>query len=190
VNLWPGSAVNFSKKLLSVTIKNLAKAVLKALPVVALLPPAFAISGCNSIDDERTPLVGVWIVFTTQDMWTTYGVPGALDHRRFILSEGIPQNFPYSVAMQTGYGGVLLVGDINGNPAAYDLSCPVENKTTVRIHVDNETNDAVCSTCGSHYSIYNNYGLPTEGPAAKQGYALRKYAISAGSNGEYRVIHP
>jgi len=149
-------------------------------------------AGCKHVDDDRTPPAGVWIVFATEPEWIKYGVPAAIDHKEFILSEGIPQNFPYTAMMQTGYGGVLLVGDINGRPAAYDLSCPVENKPDIRIRVDNENNDAYCPQCGSRYSIYSNHGLPVAGPAAddEHPYALRKYNVAAGPNGEYRVVRP
>ena len=159
------------------------------LPALAMLP---VLSGCNSVDDDRTPPAGVWIVFASEPVWTRYGTPGALDHKQFILPENVPSDFPYTAAMQTGYGGVLLVGDINGNPAAYDLSCPVENSATVRIVVDEDHNDAYCPKCGSRYSIYNNYGQPISGPAADKShpYGLRKYAVTAGPQGEYRVIRP
>lgn len=160
--------------------------------VAVLWGVPFMLAGCRHVDDDRTPPAGVWIVFATEPEWTKYGVPAALDHREFILSEGIPAGFPYTAMMQTGYGGVLLAGDINGRPAAYDLSCPVENKPDVRIRVDDERNDAYCPRCGSRYSIYSNHGLPTEGPAADSDnpYALRKYTIAAGPNGEFRVVRP
>lgn len=148
--------------------------------------------GCQQVDDDRTPPAGVWIVFATEPEWALYGVPSALDHKAFILSEGLPQGFPYTAVMQTGYGGVLLVGDINGRPAAYDMSCPVENKPDVRIRVDDDRHDAYCGKCGSRYSIYSNYGLPTAGPAADKDhpYALRKYTVAGGPHGEFRVVRP
>lgn len=160
-----------------------------ALAAAALLP---LLGGCKHVDDDRTPPAGVWIVFATQPDWTKYGVPGALDHREFIMEEGIPADFPYTAVMHTGYGGVLLAGDINGHPAAYDMSCPVENKPDIRISVDEEKNDAYCSHCGSRYSIYSNHGMPLAGPAAdpEHPYALRKYSVAGGPNGEYRVVRP
>ncbi len=160
--------------------------------VAAIMSLVFILAGCKHVDDDRTPPAGVWIVFATEPEWTKYGVPSALDHKMFILSEGIPQNFPYTAMMQTGYGGVLLVGDINGRPAAYDLSCPVENKPDIRIRVDEDKHDAYCAKCGSRYSVYSNYGLPTAGHAADSDhpYALRKYTVAGGPNGEYRVVRP
>ena len=164
------------------------------LTAMALVAVADLVAGvsCKHVDDDRTPPAGVWIVFATEPDWIKYGVPGALDHKAFILSEGLPQNFPYTAMMQTGYGGVLLVGDINGRPAAYDMSCPVENKPDVRISVDDEQHDAYCKKCGSRYSIYTNYGLPLAGPAADSDnpLGLRKYAVTSGPNGEFRVVRP
>lgn len=160
--------------------------------LVAIASFSSLLTACQHIDDDRTPPAGVWVVFATEPVWTKYGAPAALNHKTFILSERIPQNFPYTAMMQTGYGGVLLVGDINGNPAAYDLSCPVENKQDIRIKVDEEKHEAYCPKCGSRYAIYSNYGQPLSGPAAEKDklYGLKKYAVAGGPQGEYRVIRP
>jgi hypothetical protein len=142
---------------------------------------------CHTIDDDRIPTTPVNIVFSDVGMWNTYGVGGALDTRRFIKSERVPTNFPYAAASYTGYGGVLLVCDFNGNALAYDLACPVECKATVRVQVDKDASVAVCPTCHSTYSIFENYGYPLSGKAAEYGYGLRRYYVVAGSS-DYRVI--
>ncbi|MDE6529108.1 MAG: hypothetical protein K2L78_08690, partial [Muribaculaceae bacterium] len=85
--------------------RNIFRLTAMALVAVAALVAGV---GCKHVDDDRTPPAGVWIVFATEPDWIKYGVPGALDHKAFILSEGLPQNFPYTAMMQTGYGGVLL----------------------------------------------------------------------------------
>lgn len=149
---------------------------------------AIMAGACHHIDDDRTPPAAVWIAFNTEHDWTEYGTPGALDHKTFIKGVIVPGGLPQTALMQTGYGGVLLVGDINGNPAAYDMSCPVENRSDIRIQVDEESNDAFCAKCNSRYSIYTNYGQPLSGPAAENGYGLTKYYVGSGPNGEYRVI--
>lgn len=66
---------------------------------------AAVLSGCKSVDDDRTPPAGVWIVFPFQHDWTQWGVTAALQHREFVLPLGIPQGFSYSAASQTGFGG-------------------------------------------------------------------------------------
>ena len=145
---------------------------------------------CNRIDDNRIPPMNVNIVFTTDGMWSKYGVSGALDSRRFIksFSDPVPADFPYTVATYTGFGGVLLVGDLYGNPLAYDLSCPYEAKSDVRVHIDAEHNDAVCDHCGSTYDVFGGGGRPLSGPSAERGYGLTRYRVLEGGALNYRVI--
>lgn len=166
-------------------VHSLFRIGLPALIVVALMPC------CKHVSDEIPP-AGVWIVFPFEHDWRTYGVTAPLQHQEFILSERLPENFPYTASSLTGYGGVMLVGDINGNPAAYDMACPVEKKSDVRIVYDEDRNDAFCRKCDSRFSVINNYGMPTSGPAANPDDVrkLRTYSIQAGPNGEYRVIRP
>lgn len=155
--------------------------------LLSLLSVIF-LTACHSVNDDRIPYAPVRIPFSTQAMWETYGVTGALDHQRFILNDGIPANFPFTSLTYTGFGGVLLCGDIHGNPVAYDLACPVERERNVRIIVDTEAANAYCPKCHSIYDVFSNYGSPLAGEAAQLGYGLRRYSVSAGLQGEYRVI--
>jgi hypothetical protein len=120
-------------------------------------------------------------------MWDTYGVGGALDTRRFIKADRVPANYPYAAGNYTGFGGVLLVCDYQGNAVAYDLACPVECKATVRVSVNTTSHIAECQTCHSTYDIFENYGYPLSGKAAEYGYGLRRYYVVSGST-DYRVI--
>lgn len=146
------------------------------------------LAGCDTVNDDRIPYSPVRIPFSTQPMWETYGVSGALDYQRFILSDGIPANYPYTSLSYTGFGGVLLCGDIHGNPVAFDLACPVERNKEVRIIVDMDAANAYCPKCQSVYDVFSNFGVPLSGEAARLGYGLRRYNIGPGLNGEYRVI--
>lgn len=145
---------------------------------------------CSRIDDTRIPAMPVNIVFSTVGVWNAYGIGGAMEHRRFIKSSTnpVPADFPYTVSTYTGYGGVLLVGDIYGNPIAYDLACPYEAQPEIRIAVDNSAYDAVCPVCKSTYDVFAGYGRPTSGPAAERGYGLRRYSVIEGDVMNYRVI--
>lgn len=136
-----------------------------------------AMTSCESVDNERIPPVAVRIDLSNIGLWNTYGVPGALDYREFIRNTNppVPANFPYTALTYTGFGGVLLVGDINGNPVAYDLSCPVERKADIRVRVDRSANNAYCPVCGSRYDIFNNLGHPLSGPASTDHYGLQLY---------------
>lgn len=100
-----------------------------AAAVIALIAGGTA---CDTIDNDRIPAVPVNIIFSTVATWDTYGVTGALDSRRFILTrtEREPRNFPYPASSSTGFGGVLLVCDYYGNPVAYDLACPWSSAPT------------------------------------------------------------
>lgn len=140
--------------------------------------------GCDRVDSDRLPAMPVNIVFQTVGVWDYYGVPGALETRRFIRTqkEQLPADFPYTVSTYTGFGGVLLCGDLYGNPVAYDLSCPVECRADVRIEVDRTGNVAYCPVCGSTYSIFENYGSPLSGLAAERGYGLQRYKVRMGAN--------
>lgn len=146
-----------------------------------------ATTSCGSTDHTRTPPAPVYIAFPTQPEWTLYGTPSALDYKEFILNQ-TPADFPWTAMTRTGYGGVLLVGDIMGNPAAYDLSCPYENRTDIRIRVDNERLDAFCPKCGSRYFIFDNYGRAYSGPAYDMKYELRRYSVGPGGNGVYMAV--
>lgn len=138
----------------------------------------FTVVACHSVDDDRIPYAPVNIPFNTPAMWETCGVTAALQHRSFQRDRGIPSNYPYTSLTYTGFGGVLLCGDIMGNPVAYDLSCPVERNRTVLIIVDEESANAYCPRCGSVYDIFSNFGVPLAGVAAQKGYALRRYSAT------------
>ena len=158
------------------------------LRLIALLFPLCVFLGCHTVDDDRIPYSPVMIRFSTQSMWEIYGVKGALDYQRFIINDNIPSNFPYTALSYTGFGGVLLCGDIHGNPVAYDLSCPVERSRTVRIIIDETASNAYCSKCGSVYDVFSNFGVPLSGEASRLGYGLRRYDVTSGTQGDFKVI--
>ncbi|MDE6468772.1 MAG: hypothetical protein K2L28_07750 [Muribaculaceae bacterium] len=150
---------------------------------------AAATVGCDSIDDDRIPVTPVNLRFTTVAEWNVYGVPGALSWKRFIREERIPSNFPYTEMTYTGFGGILLVADVMGNPKAFDLACPVERRSDVRVAVKaDDKHLAVCPKCGSKYDVFSLSGHPVSGEASEKGFALRQYYAGAGRNGDYMVV--
>lgn len=145
-------------------------------------------TGCNTGNANRIPTFNVHLTFNTIGDWNLYGVRAATDTRRFIIGQKIPAGFPYPGTSATGYGGLLLVAQYtySGDPAVappvcYDLSCPVEALPDVRVSVDQDLMRARCPRCGSTYDIFNGYGIPLSGPAAEDGYSLRRYRVSTGS---------
>lgn len=161
---------------------NIIKQVLIAVVVV------LTTTGCTRIDDDRIPLAPVRIAFNNVGEWNVYGVAGAGDYRTFIKQERVPEGYPYTAMTYTGFGGVLLICDIHGNPAAYDLACPVECRANVRIHVLADELKAECPVCHSIYDVVTNHGQPLSGPAAEKHYGLRKYYAGPGSGGEYMLV--
>lgn len=149
---------------------------------------AVALPGCSRIDDKRLPPVPVYINFTTIGDWSIYGVAGAGSYRYFIKADRQPAGYPYSAANYTGFGGVLLIGDIHSNPIAYDMACPVECRSDIRISVNDTDFKAECPVCHSVYDVITNYGTPLSGPALSKGYGLTKYYVGPGLNGEHMVI--
>lgn len=150
---------------------------------------AFGSLSCDSLDDDRVPVAPVNIVFPTVAEWNVYGVSGALTWKRFIREQRVPSNFPYVATTYTGFGGVLLVCDVAGTPKAYDLSCPVERKQSVRVFINTDDEHlAECPECGSRYNVFSLDGHPVSGVAAEKGYALRDYNVGPGMAGEYMVV--
>ncbi|MCM1484501.1 MAG: hypothetical protein NC043_09205 [Muribaculaceae bacterium] len=166
------------------TSTYIKKAILPILAaVMTVITPA-----CHTVNDDRIPPYPVNIAFTTIGVWDEYGVAGATSFKYFIKSSGIPTRSFYSAASETGFGGVLLVGDFLGDLHAYDMACPVEVKRDVRIAVDTELNVAVCPKCGSTYDIYR-YGGPLSGEAHDKGYGLKRYnVLRPGPYGEAALI--
>lgn len=157
--------------------------ILRALGLVT----ATLCTACSSIDDTRLPAAPVNIVFADAGMWSVYGVGGAMQSRRFIKSERVPADFPFTASTYTGFGGVLLVCDFFGHYLAYDLSCPVECRQDVRVNIVAGGDVAECPVCHSTYSVFENYGRPVSGIAARDGYGLQRYKVSATAGGGYVI---
>lgn len=149
---------------------------------------AMALGSCHTLDDDRIPVTPVLIQFQSVAVWDAYGVPGAMSYRYFIKSERKPAGYSYTAMSATGFGGVLLCGDVNGQAVAYDLACPVERNQSVRVSINTDTYVAECPVCHSTYDVFTLSGHPLSGPAAQEGYGLRRYRVGAGSQTDYRVI--
>ena len=146
-----------------------------------------AVSSCHHIDNHRLHVTYVNVTFRSEGEWVVYGVSGAGLYKRFILSENIPQGFPYSAYSSTGMGGILLCTTYYGVPVAYDLSCPVECSPSVKVFINDE-NVAECPKCGSRYDVFEKLGYPIAGKAAEDGYGMQVYRVSDGVQGNYKVI--
>ncbi len=164
---------------------------------LALLAVTAVAGGCHEVNDDRIPSMPVNINLGDPGVWATYGVSGFGLSRNFIMQTvpTSPAGFPYSADSRTGYGGVLLIGGMDPFSAdtnvvlAYDLSCPVERKPEIRVHIEGDTYQAVCAVCGSHYDVTMAGGAPLSGPAAQKGkqYGLRRYRCLPTGFGGYII---
>ena len=70
-----------------------------------------------------------------------------------------------------GYGGILVYSGFDGNYYAFDLSCPYESKSNIRVK-PNDIGQAICDSCKTVFQIAYGNGDPMSGPA-KEG--LKRY---------------
>ena len=138
--------------------------------------------------------MAVNIDLSNQGVWNTYGVHGYGQFNLFIYNSSmrVPSGYPYTYNSATGYGGILLIYGQNPysgevGPLAYDLSCPVERLPDVRVYVDENSLDAVCPDCGSHYNVIEAGGAPLSGPAESMHYGMSRYECYPTTNGGYII---
>ena len=89
-----------------------------------------------------------------------------------------------------GYGGILVVNgfSVDGNPInlyAYDLACPVEVQSAIRVVPDKSGATAKCPRCGAVYEIATGTGAPQSGTK----YYLKSYRVIDNRNGTYTVVN-
>lgn len=151
-----------------------------------------SICSCEHVDSNRIPACSVNLPLDNQALWDTYGVHGYGQSRRFIRDLREPANFPYSALTYTGFGGILLISGLDGTdyntPLAYDLACPVEVKSDVRVYIDQNTFEAVCPKCGSHYDVCEGMGRPVSGEALQRNFGMEMYRVVPATYGGYTVV--
>jgi len=159
--------------------------------LIAVVAGLSGLCACDSVDDDRIPVYQVRIALDNTGLWDTYGVHAYGDSRVFVRPS-VPADFPYTVSTYTGFGGVLLV--MGGSDAvtvlAYDLACPVERQSSVRVAIDRESGgEAVCPSCGSRFNVIEYNGSPVSGKAYLSHYALRRYRAIPSLNGGYTITN-
>lgn len=140
------------------------------------------------IQDEQIKPYPVYLTFS-QAEWLTFGVISIGNHRYFNKSQSLPANFIYKENFATGFGGILLVGGVGGEPYAYDASCPNEGDALVVVSIDRNSFEAVCPKCNSHFEVINGTGVPVSGPAYEKHYALKHYKSIKNSVGGYTITN-
>ena len=84
-----------------------------------------------------------------------------------------------------GFGGVLVVHGVDAEFYAFDLSCPYENRSSVRVEPDSDIIYAVCPQCGTKYLINDGSGVPVEGVGR---HGLKPYKAESDGRGTV-IVH-
>lgn len=147
---------------------------------------SLGVVSCEKIDSNRIPYSPVNIELDNDGLWNTYGVHSIGENRQFVKSLKIPANYNYTALTYTGFGGVLLIGAPDNTPLAYDLCCPVEASSSVRVYVNGKL-EAQCPKCGSRYDVLYLSGAPIDGLAVDRKLGLQRYHVRPASMGGYII---
>lgn len=83
-----------------------------------------------------------------------------------------------------GYGGVLVVNTILGGLRAFDMACPSEAVSNIRVEVDDLGLNATCPKCSTTYEIGES---GTGGATNAKKLKLTRYYITSKGNNKYIV---
>lgn len=120
-----------------------------------LLLPALFLAGCNDNIQSSIPDYPVYLDLNLTSTYPTFknNINQSLAFTKRILETD-----------RIGYGGILVYVGFDGEYYAFDMSCPYEVKTNVRVY-PNGLGQAVCEKCGSVYEIGYGGGFPSSGPS-------------------------
>lgn len=92
---------------------------------------------------------------------------------------------------RVGKSGLLVVNiglDDYARPmlSAFDLCCPYENMSNIKVKVNNKELKAVCNACKSEFDILSGIGNRISGPASR---GLFFYRVKSEGDNFYRVYN-
>ena len=141
---------------------------MKSLIRYILFIPFLALSfaSCN---DNVISSIPDFPVYLELNLTSTYPTFRNSYNKSIIFIKGITPNIPTN--RYTGFGGILVYTDLNGEYCAFDMSCPYEAKQNIRVY-PNDLGQTVCEGCGSVFDIGSRSGYPISGKAKE---ALKRY---------------
>lgn len=80
-----------------------------------------------------------------------------------------------NVTDAVGYGGILLYTGFDGNYYAFDMSCPYEANSNIKVRPNN-LGQAICDSCHSVFDI--SWGVANPIPPSKATKVLKHYKAS------------
>jgi len=124
----------------------------RILNIVVVIMTCLFIAGC---DDTYISSIPDYPVYLELNLVTTYPI------FRNSINKSMTFLTPITAIERIGYGGVLVYTGFDGAYYAFDMSCPYEHKSTVRVY-PNELGQAICEKCGTVYDIGYGVGNPSK----------------------------
>lgn len=108
-----------------------------------------------SCDDTYISSIPDYPVYLELNLVTTYPI--------FRNSSNKSMTFlkPITAIERIGYGGILVYSGFDGAYYAFDMSCPYEHLSTIRVY-PNGLGQAVCEKCGTVFDIGYGVGNPSK----------------------------
>lgn len=121
------------------------------------------------------------------DMPVNIQVPVGSDLNTILSAKSITSTEGYPADTKLGFGGILLVNgfatDSDNNAFyAFDLACPHEANSQIRIRGDKVKLDAYCPQCQSRFEVFHGSGVPTAGVARDNKTGLKRYRTQLQGN--------
>lgn len=139
------------------------KSLFKYFLSIALLALCFA--SCN---DNVQSSIPDYPVNLQLNLTSTYPTFRNSYNKSLIFLKGV------SITDRVGFGGILVYTGFDGTYYAFDMACPYEAKSTIRVY-PNDIGQAICEKCGSVFSLGYGIGDPQSGPAKE---TLKRYQAS------------
>ncbi|MEI8271159.1 MAG: TFIIB-type zinc ribbon-containing protein [Paludibacter sp.] len=108
-----------------------------------------------SCDDTYISSIPDYPVYLELNLVTTYPIFRNSINKSMIFLK------PITAIERIGYAGVLVYSGFDGAYYAFDMSCPYEHLSTVRVY-PNELGQAVCEKCGTVFDIGYGVGNPSK----------------------------
>ena len=121
-----------------------------------------SITSCN---DNYISSIPDFPVSLELNLTTTYPTFKNSYNKSMTFTKGI------TAVDRIGFGGILVYTGFDGEYYAFDMSCPYEHQTNVRVY-PNGLGQAVCEGCGSVFEIGYGIGNPSSGKAKE---VLKRY---------------
>ena len=129
--------------------------------IIALL---LFVAGCDDVNNSSIPNYEVNLQLNLTTTYPTF---------RNSVNQFLLFKTRVKESDRVGYGGVFVCTGLDGNYYAFDMACPYEAKSTVRVYPSSSgLPEVVCEKCGTVFDVSYGVGYPASG-LAKEG--LKRY---------------